>query len=296
MSLLDTVRFILDHPLNSGNRLGSLWRFASWQIGARLVPGPVAVDFVEGTRLLVSRGQAGATGNIYTGLHELSEMAFVLHMLREGDLFVDVGANVGSYTVLAAGVTGANVVAFEPGAKAYRSLLDNVRLNDLGALVESRNEAAGDKVGEVQFTQNADTVNHVVALASDDAPAVNVPMNTLDNALAGRVPVMMKIDVEGFESSVIAGAPATLAGEQLQSVVMETNGSGAGYGASDDELHAGMIRAGFTPCRYEPFTRKVEPIESYSSSGNTIYVRDVAFASARVAGARKLSIAGHGYL
>ena len=77
---------------------------------------------------------------------------------------------------------------------------------------------------------------------------------------------------------------------------METNGSGAGYGASDDELHARMIRAGFTPCRYEPFTRKVEPAESYSSSGNTIYVRDVAVASARVAGARKLSIAGHGYL
>jgi hypothetical protein len=37
-----------------------------------------------------------ATGNLYVGLHEFEEMAFLLHFLRRGDLFADVGANVGS--------------------------------------------------------------------------------------------------------------------------------------------------------------------------------------------------------
>jgi hypothetical protein len=41
------------------------------------------------------------SGNIYAGLHEFGDMAFVLHFLRAGDLFADVGANIGSYTVLA---------------------------------------------------------------------------------------------------------------------------------------------------------------------------------------------------
>jgi len=40
-------------------------------------------------------GETGVTGNIYTGLHEFSSMGYLLHVLREGDLFVDVGANVG---------------------------------------------------------------------------------------------------------------------------------------------------------------------------------------------------------
>lgn len=45
----------------------------------------------------------GATGNWYCGLQEYEDMSFVLHALRPGDLFVDVGANIGSYSILAAG-------------------------------------------------------------------------------------------------------------------------------------------------------------------------------------------------
>ena len=43
----------------------------------------------------------GVTGNVYCGLHDFAEMSFMLHLLRAGDLFADIGANVGSYTVLA---------------------------------------------------------------------------------------------------------------------------------------------------------------------------------------------------
>lgn len=45
----------------------------------------------------------GATGNVYVGLHEFESMGFVLHVLRSSSAFIDVGANVGAYTVLAAG-------------------------------------------------------------------------------------------------------------------------------------------------------------------------------------------------
>jgi hypothetical protein len=60
-------------------------------------------------------GMTGATGNLYVGLHEFEEMAFLLHFLRPGDLFADVGANVGSYTILAA-------VAVERGTHCARGL------------------------------------------------------------------------------------------------------------------------------------------------------------------------------
>jgi Met-10+ like-protein len=85
----------------------------------------------------------GATGNIYCGLHEFAEMAFTLHLLRPGDLFADIGANVGSYTVLAAGVCGARVVAVEPGPAAGAALAKNIALNRLGDRVSVAAVALG---------------------------------------------------------------------------------------------------------------------------------------------------------
>ncbi|TMC68336.1 MAG: FkbM family methyltransferase, partial [Chloroflexi bacterium] len=85
-----------------------------WQFVSRLIAGPIALPFVEGTSLFAMRGMTGATGNWYCGLHEVREMAFVLHLLRAKDHFLDVGANVGSYTVLAGGAVGARVTAVEP--------------------------------------------------------------------------------------------------------------------------------------------------------------------------------------
>jgi len=122
VSLRNTLSFLRNHPLSQGRQLQTLRRFVAWQIGARLVPGPVACPFANGSWLLVRPGMTGATGNLYVGLHEFTDMAFVLHLLRSADLFVDVGANIGSYTVLAAAGAGATcrAIASEP----YHILLD----------------------------------------------------------------------------------------------------------------------------------------------------------------------------
>jgi hypothetical protein len=68
-------------------------------------------------------------------------MAYVLHTLTPDDFFVDVGANVGSYTVLACAVRGAKGYCFEPVPTTYRRLLDNLRLNDLTSRVVSLNSS-----------------------------------------------------------------------------------------------------------------------------------------------------------
>jgi hypothetical protein len=119
MSLLNTLKFITHHPLNRERKLKSIVRFAKWQVGSRLVPGAVVHDWINGSKFLVKNGETGLTGNIYTGLHEFPDMGFLLHVLRGEDLFVDVGANVGSYTILACSVVGARGFAFEPVPSTY---------------------------------------------------------------------------------------------------------------------------------------------------------------------------------
>lgn len=106
MSFRNTIKYITSHPLTRKKKWNALSRFAKWQISSRLAPGAIVFEWVNGAKFLVKAGETGLTGNIYTGLHEFTDMAFVLHYLREDDFFVDVGANAGSYSILAGAAVG----------------------------------------------------------------------------------------------------------------------------------------------------------------------------------------------
>lgn len=293
LSAFRTLRFIARHPLNRRAPLRAIGRFVAWQVATRLRPGALVVPYVGDTRLLVARGMTGATGNLYCGLHEFEDMGFVLHALRDEDLFVDIGANVGSYTVLASGAVGARCIAFEPAPRAYRALLDNLRLNDLMARVEARNECLASAAGEAEFTADLDVCNHVVAEPKGGNATVRVAVTTLDIALAKRTPTILKIDVEGYETLVVEGAEQTLRSPALRAVLMELNGSGARYGFDDRHLHERMLRYDFAPAEYDPQRRELRPREWHGSSeGNVLYVRDMDSLRARLAAAPRRPLHG----
>jgi FkbM family methyltransferase len=274
--LLNTISFILRHPLTGKRKIAALSRYIRWQVGSRLVPGPVAVPFVDSTRLLVQPGMTGASGSVYCGLHEFEDMAFVLHVLRPGDLFADIGSNVGSYTVLAAGAAGANCVSFEPLPATFVHLLDNIRLNNLESKVTAKNIGLGASSGSLTFTSGLDSLNHVVAEREVVENSIEVPVSTLDAVLSGSTLTLMKIDVEGFETEVLNGASETMQGPSLLAVVIELNGSGLRYGYDQEKIHQRMLGWGFAPARYDPLQRTLTILHSRNTStGNTLYVRNL---------------------
>ena len=67
-----------------------------------------------------------------------------------------------------------------------------------------------DSQGKLKFTEGLDTVNHVLA-EGEQVRAIEVPVQTVDNLVGSYVPVLIKIDVEGYERSVVLGAGGTLA-------------------------------------------------------------------------------------
>lgn len=287
MSIPELLRFVWNHPLNAGNRTAALGRVARWQVASRLMAGPIALPFVDGTSLFVSRGMTGATGNWYCGLHEVQDMAFVLHLLRPGDGFLDAGANVGTYTILAAGAAGARVTAVEPIPSTFAHLQRNIVLNGLEPLVHAVRCGLSNRAGRLRFTADLDTVNHVVA-DHEKVPAVEVPVRTADDLLGGACPALIKIDVEGHEHPVLEGAARTLADARLLAVVMETNGSGSRYGIQDQDLFALMARHGFDACTYDPFARRM--IDLPPGAGNSIFIRHRAAVEARLRDARSYQL------
>ena len=281
------LRFVWQHPLNAGGRLAALWRVFRWQIAARLMPGVMALPFVDGTSLFATRGMTGATGNWYCGLHEVQEMAFVLHLLRPGEHFLDIGANVGSYTVLAGGAARAKVTAVEPIPDTFASLRRNVLLNGLADSTRCCQMGLSDQAGTLRFSVDLDTVNHVLA-QGESLPGVDVPVMRLDDLLQGDAPVLMKIDVEGHELAVLRGASETLANPALLAIILETNGSGTRYGVADADLFALLQAHGFSPFGYDPFARRL--VDAGQSGGNTVFVRDRAAVEARVAAAGRFRL------
>jgi FkbM family methyltransferase len=276
-SLILTLLYILRHPLNAASKRAAMMRYIKWQIGSRLVPGAVLVPFVNDTMLVVSPGMTGATQNIYTGLHEFEDCGFLLHLLRAGDLFVDVGANVGVYTVLAAGAIGARAVAIEPVPETFAKLRLNLLVNRIDSKTQSYNIGLGRAESMLRFTTGQDTTNHVVTDEDWTGPSVQVPVKALDAVLDGQTPTLIKIDVEGWESEVLAGAQTTLSQPSLLALIVEMNGGNATLNPNEQAVHDCMLRNGFAPHAYDPFTRSLTPLPSkHLGASNTIYSRPVA--------------------
>lgn len=289
--LFNTFKFIASHPATRNNKWAAFQRFAGWQIQSRIFRRPVVYPFVENSRLVVEGGMTGATGNIYTGLHEFEDMMFLLHLLLPQDTFADVGANIGSYTVLASAVVGAKSISFEPVPSTFRHLKHNVAFNNIETLVELKNAGVGEALGKLRFTSGLDTMNHVVSNPSDPkSDTVEVDIVTLDDAMGDRTPTLMKIDTEGFELSVLKGAGKTLKNLALLAIIVELNGACQRYGVNEKDIHEFIISHDFKPITYDPFKRTFSVKESYNPHGNTIYIRNELETSERLSNARKFNI------
>lgn len=261
-----------------------------WQVGGRLTGMPAVMPFVPPTRLLVHRGLSSATANLYAGLTDFAEMGFVLHLLRPGDLMGDIGANIGVYTVLAAGVAGAEVAAVEPSPTALRHLWDNIRLNDLGGRVTVHPVALGEGEGSLRLSARLGAANRVL-LAGEGEAAEAVPATTLDRLFADRAPILLKLDVEGYELRILSGGAAVLARPGLRAVLLETAGHGERYGEGVAALDRLLRGQGFAPFDYDPERRALTAREG-PGHPNSLYLRDGGDLRRRLSDAPPFTVLG----
>jgi FkbM family methyltransferase len=154
----------------------------------------------------------------------------------EGDTLADIGANVGMYSIFAARARGARVFAFEPESQNYAILNRNVHLNSLSGRVSAYCAALSDRAGFSQlhlsmFVPGASCHSYGAPLDHNNQPVVSqfaqgCIATTLDDLVAAEampVPTHVKIDVDGLEHKVIAGARSTLTDRRVRSVLIEIN-------------------------------------------------------------------------
>lgn len=278
------------HPLTKKNPSGALLRYVKFHLQHLIAPKPRVYPFVGDTRFIAERGMAGIVGNIYTGLYEFEEMAFLLHYLQPEDVFLDIGANVGVFSLLASGVCHANSFAVEPVPTTYEQLIQNIHLNALESKVKCLQMGLSDKSGTLEFSLDKGTMNRVVNNAQN---SVNVPVQTIDTLIKeyNIIPRLVKIDVEGFEHPVLQGGENLFSNPSCNVIFIELNGSGKRYGFHDDEVHRYLMSKQFIPISYDPFLRSTEILSSYRKDKfNTIYIKKIDQVKEKLQKAPKIKV------
>ncbi|MEN3975663.1 FkbM family methyltransferase [Emcibacter sp. SYSU 3D8] len=291
MQHLNTLADIIRHPSNAARPVRSVLRYVAWNLARRLIDTQFVTELPGGARILYSNRENYATLIYNNVLFDFETMLFVLHYLAADDLFVDVGANIGMYSILASATAGARSIAIEPVPVTFADLTSNIRLNGIDDRVEARNLGVGDKPGVLRFSADKGGMNHVLT-ADTAGDGLALPVVTIDSLMAGRDCTMMKMDIEGYELPALRGATATLENPSLKALIVEMNESGLRYGNPDRDVHAFILGFGFRPCQYDPATRTLTPIEGLSRHGlNALYVRDPS-ASSTLAAGRRITVAG----
>jgi FkbM family methyltransferase len=176
----------------------------------KLVPQSAKMRIRQGP-LKGKRWIAGShTHGCWLGSYEMDKQVLFSKHVGTGDKVLDIGANVGFYTLLSSHLVGptGRVVAFEPVPRNLRYLHDHIHVNRLEN-VEVIEAAVGEKAGEIAFDDSSGSATGKISTTG----RLRVPLVTVDELVAkGAVPAptVLKIGVEGAEGMVLRGARRSL--------------------------------------------------------------------------------------
>ncbi len=224
--------------------------------------GPVGAEAGEkmvmkykGARIVFNTPNGMTRWRVQSILEKEPDTIRWIEAMDEGSVLIDVGANVGMYTLLAAATRKCKVFAFEPESQNYALLNANLAANDLAGQVLAFPLALSDsmqldKLYLSDFSSGGSCHSFAEEVGFDLKPrraaftqgAFSVTLDQLVDSGAVPVPDYIKLDVDGIEHKVLCGARKTLANPKVKQLLVELNTHLPEHTAIIDELRA----AGFT--------------------------------------------------
>ena len=216
--LSERARSLLHREDFRRNPVKAVYRRFAWRLRWKLYPNrPWLIRAQSGLPLLTPKCSAGAL-IYYQGVSEPETAEFIRRVLRPGEVFVDIGAHLGEYAILASMLVkpAGCVHAFEPRPDFFQSLETNLRLNKCEN-VWACAEAVCKETGVADFELDPEPSKSALQFKNTEArghEVIQVRTITLDYYFShGDMarPNLIKIDVEGAELSVLQGARSLLA-------------------------------------------------------------------------------------
>lgn len=234
---------------------------------------------------------------IYEGFEE-SEILFLRKYLRKSDIFLDIGANIGLYSLHAAQVIGSTgrVYAFEPAPITFSRLILNVETNNFNEIVKCVNIGLSDNIGMLKMNISNCGYDAWNTFAEPGKylfdSQTDLQVETLDKFLdEHNIRVedisLMKIDVEGWETYVIKGAINSLTGKNSPALIVEfTEEFAFAAGSNCYELYDLIKSYGYSWYTYDSYNNQLvpEPKRLHYPYNNLIAIKNFDTAKYRLAG------------
>jgi FkbM family methyltransferase len=241
--------------LSMARRIQNRFFLGSFRTG---LPNPIRVDGLH----IYHDGRASLEVRLLTmGMFDRQVTALLKEIVKPGMTVLDVGANIGYFSVLAAKLAGASgsVWAFEPTPHVVDILKKNVRANGFEDCIHVVPQAVGDELGSVRLYVNVteNTLSSLYPEASgqqyEQIPGqyefVDVPCTTVDAWAAQRgwpAVALIKMDIEGGETAALAGMVDVSRHNPRLKLIVEFNvRTLRAAGATIDEFFAGLSSCGF---------------------------------------------------
>jgi FkbM family methyltransferase len=257
--------YILRHPANRHRRLAAFRDAFAWQVHKRSSQKPWPVRLNSEVALLCWHDSTLGSAIAYThGKPDFDELSFLERYLRPGDGFLDVGANIGLYSLFARVHVGSHgrVDAFEPGRAALDRLRRAVRYNGLeNVFVHS--SAVGVARGQAVFRQDQDQWNRLAPRGQSVGVSSSVvDVVTLNDAVREVSYSAAKIDVEGAEWLVLQGAEKLLAAQNPPVWILEWNALLNDYGQKLVDFADWLSRRGLDLMIYDGLSNQLRLVRT----------------------------------
>jgi FkbM family methyltransferase len=284
---LSAVRTMYAHPYNRRRPVFALYRLARWQFHKRWSSDGKAYRY-WGTRDIVCYPDSRESmWLIYNYYMDWDEFHFIQRYVKNDSVVLDVGANIGIYTLWLSQYVGdrGSVIAFEPDPQNHQRCAENLQRNRLDS-VRLEQVALSDRSGTLQFSVGEDTENHLLPQDAAGAACTYVEATTLDEYCRqhGIASIdFMKVDVEGAELMVLQGAANLLRDSRIGVLQLELNDALQKYGLQRADVVQLLESYGYRLYTYRCGRNELGRIEHVGNAPQNVYaIRDIDVVRSRL--------------
>lgn len=228
------------HQNKNVNTITAIFKYIKWQVIKALNLFPIKIS-VSNSLIEIKNKEISVEGGtkIYTqGMYDFNNMTLIQQALSTYfNTFIDIGANIGLYSLLASEIKNATIYSFEPHPFTFNLLKDQILLNGRKNIIPI-NKALSEVNGVVNFTNvNGSSINRIVKDDLQDNLISLESCKAIDFIKEHNInPEIIKIDVEGFEFEVLKGFEHSIQKVKIFLIEISKN---------EHEVHTLLIRNNF---------------------------------------------------
>ena len=283
--MIQSIRSLFNAPYNKKHPFFALNRFVYWKLIRLLKLKNIKYRIWGDKTLLMDYDSLQNMWIMYNYILDWEEFNLISKYVREDDQIMDVGANIGAYSVWMSKfiLSPGKIHAFEPDQDNFTKLLANISNNRIEKLIAVNKTALSDIDGILSFTTGLDRLNHIVK--DEETNTVKISAQRLDTYMReqsiSRI-AYLKIDVEGFEYAVLKGAHEALSEGRIGILQLEINKTLSNSGISIKDLLDLIAQYKYTLCSFDVDANRLLPVSFTEERENYFAVYDLEKANARL--------------